>query len=219
MPTAFIEERLDPAISYGSKGGPEFNTSVFEAASGYEQRNKNWQFARCRYDISYGIKTRDQMDEIIDFFYAVGGRATGFRYKDWLDYRLVQELIGTGNGSATQFQIKKTYAVGTTSYERVLRKIVAPFTPPAYPTTGWDDPAVELKVYVNDVLQTTGYTVNYNTGVITFTSPVTNGHTVKVSCEFDVPVRFDSDKLDITLEAFELETMDSIPLLEIKTDA
>jgi uncharacterized protein (TIGR02217 family) len=74
-------------------------------------------------------------------------------------------------------------------------------------------------VYVNDVLVTTGYTVNYDTGVITFSSPVTNGHTVKVRGEFDVPVRFDSDKLELTLEAFELETMDSIPLVEIKTDA
>ncbi len=159
------------------------------------------------------------MDEILDFFYAVGGRATGFRYKDWLDYQLNMELIGTGNGSQTAFQVIKTYQVGSTPYVRVLRKLVAPFTPPAHPTEGWDDPAVIFQVYVNDVLVTTGYTVNYDTGVITFSSPVTNGHTVKVRGEFDVPVRFDSDKLELTLEAFELETMDSIPLVEIKTDA
>lgn len=219
MPIAFLEQRFPPNISYGSKGGPEFNTTVFEAASGYEQRNVNWEFARCRYDVSHGIKTKEDMDEILDFFYVVRGKATGFRYKDWSDYQLTQELIGTGNGAQTQFQIIKKYTAGSEVYTRTIRKIVAAFTPPAHPTEGWDDPAVEFRVYVNDVLVTSGYSVNYNTGVITFVSAPTSGHTVKVTCEFDVPVRFDTDKMDITLEAFELEVWDSIPLVEIKTSA
>lgn len=219
MPTAFLEERFPPEISYGSKGGPEFNTSVFEAASGYEQRNKNWQYARCRYDVSHGIKSKADMNEILDFFYVVGGRATGFRFKDWGDYQLDQEQIGVGDGSTTQFQIIKTYSVGSESYERILRKIVEPFTPPSYPSAGWDDPAVVFQVRVNNVLVTSGYTINYNTGIITFTTPPTTGHTIKVTCEFDVPVRFDTDHMDITQEAFELEVWDSIPLIEIKTSS
>lgn len=219
MPIAFLEQRFPPNISYGSKGGPEFNTTVFEAASGYEQRNVNWEYARCRYDVSHGIKTKEDMDEILDFFYVVRGKATAFRYKDWSDYQLTMENIGTGDGVQTQFQITKKYTAGAETYTRTLRKIVAAFTPPAHPAAGWDDPAVEFKVYVNDVLQTTGYTVNNNTGVITFSSAPALGHSVKVTCEFDVPVRFDTDKMDITLEAFELEVWDSIPLVEVKTSA
>jgi uncharacterized protein (TIGR02217 family) len=157
------------------------------------------------------------MAEILDFFYVVHGKATGFRFKDWGDYRLTQELIGVGNSATTQFQIKKTYSLGAESYERILRKIVAPFTPPAHPAPGWDDPAVSFSLYVNDVLVTTGFTVNYNTGVITFTVAPTTGHTIKVTGEFDVPVRFDTDHMDITQEAFELEVWDSIPLIEIKS--
>lgn len=210
MPTAFIEQRFPPNISYGSKGGPSFNTSVFTASSGYEQRNINWEAARCKYDVSHGIRSTEDMNDVLDFFYAVKGRATGFRYKDWADYKLTQGLIGTGNASETAFQIVKKYTVGSEVYTRNLRKIVTPSVGP---------PVIPFEVYVNDVLKTitTDYTINYNTGVITFTSPPANGHTIKVTCEFDVPVRFDTDEMMTTLEAFELQTWDGIPLVEIKT--
>lgn len=212
MPVAFIEQRFPEDISYGSKGGPTFYTSVYTAASGYEQRNINWESSRGKYDISYGIKDKADMDVVLNFFYAMRGRATGFRFKDWTDYKLTQGLIGVGTGALTTFQITKKYTVGSETYTRVLRKIVAPVVGP---------PAILFQVYVNDVLKTivTDYTVNYNTGIITFTTPPPAGHTVKVTCEFDVPVRFDIDELPITLESFELETLDSIPLIEIKTEA
>lgn len=212
MPTAFIEQRFPADISYGSKGGPTFSTSVFTAASGFEQRNINWEAARCKYDVSHGIRDKADMDTIIDFFYAVRGKATGFRYKDWADYQLTQELIATGNGTLDDFQIIKKYTVGATDYTRTIRKIVTPAAGP---------PVIPFQVYVNDVLKTptTDYTVNYNTGIISFTTPPPNGHTIKVTCEFDVPVRFDTDEMMITLEAFELETWDGIPLIEIKTTA
>lgn len=219
MPTPFLEQRFPPEISYGSSGGPAFNTSVFVASSGFEQRNINWEYARCKYDVSHGIKTHEQMAEVLDFFYVVKGKATGFRYKDWADYQLDMEQIGVGDGVTTAYQITKTYTVGAESYVRTLRKIVQPFTPPAPPTPGYNDPAVVFEVYVNDVLQTitTHYTIDYNTGIITFTSPPANTHTIKVNGEFDVPVRFDTDEMQITLESFDLETWDSIPLVEIKT--
>ncbi len=161
MPTAFIEQRFPPNISYGSKGGPSFNTSVFTASSGYEQRNINWEAARCKYDVSHGIRDTEDMNEVLDFFYAVRGKATGFRYKDWADYKLTQGQIGVGNGTEDEFQIVKKYQVGSETYTRTLRKIVTPSAGP---------PAILFEVYVNDVLKTitTDYTINYNTGVITF---------------------------------------------------
>lgn len=208
MPTPFIEERFDANISYGSKGGPGFNTSVYESASGHEQRNKNWQYARCRYDVSHGIRDAADMELILNFFYVMGGKATGFRYKDWSDYKLTNGQIGIGDGTKTEFQIIKVYAVGAQSYTRALRKIVTPDAGP---------PAIIFQVRVNDVLvDPADYTINYNTGIIVFDVAPSNGHTIKVTCEFDVPVRFDTDEMEITQEAWELETWDSIPLIEIK---
>lgn len=210
MPTAFVEQRFNVDISYGSKGGPSFNTTVFEATSGYEQRNINWSQARCVYDVSQGIRDKTDMEEILEFFYAMRGKATGFRYKDWADYQLTQELIGTGDGTKTAFQIIKTYSAnGSAPYVRTIRKIVAP------------DANIPLQVYVNDVLKTvtTDYTVDLNTGIITFTAAPSASATIKVTCEFDVPVRFDTDQMTITEEAWNLETWDDIPLVEIKTAA
>jgi len=207
---AFIEERFPSDISYGSSGGPSFSTTVYEALSGYEQRNMNWQDARCVYDVSHGIRDKADMETVLNFFYAVRGKAIGFRYKDWGDYTLSQELIGTGDGSTVAFQITKTYAAGVQEYVRTIRKIVTPVVGP---------PAIVFEVYVNDVLQGSGYTANYNTGVITFDVAPAAAATIKVTCEFDVPVRFDTDEMQITEEAWELETWDSIPLIEIRTTA
>ena len=210
MPTAFVEQRFNVDISYGSKGGPSFNTTVFEATSGYEQRNINWSQARCVYDVSQGIRDKDDMKEILEFFYAMRGKATGFRYKDWADFQLTQELIGTGDDTKVTFQIIKSYSAnGAAPYVRTIRKVVTP------------DANVPLQVYVNDVLQTvtTDYTVDLNTGIITFATAPAASATIKVTCEFDVPVRFDTDVMSITEEAWNLETWDDIPLVEIKTAA
>jgi uncharacterized protein (TIGR02217 family) len=203
MPTQFVEERFPPNISYGSKGGPGFSTTVFTSDSGVEQRNINWQDARARYDVSHGIKDVDDMDAILAFFYNVKGMAIGFRYKDWADYQLIDEQIGTGDGSDTTFQITKTYTVGSEDYVRQIKKIVS-------------DPAPVVKVNDVTLTVTTDYTINADTGIITFVTPPGNGLSVKVTCEFDVPVRFDTDNMEITQEAWRLETWDSIPLVELK---
>lgn len=202
MPTQFIEQQFPPNISYGSKGGPGFSTTVFISDSGAEQRNINWQDARARYDVSHGIKDIDDMDAILAFFYNVKGMAIGFRYKDWADYQLVDEPIGTGDASETVFQIIKTYTVGSEDYVRDIKKIV--------------DGTLVVKVDGVTQTLTTDYTVNINTGVITFVLPVPLNDVVTVTCEFDVPVRFDTDQMDITQEAWRLETWDSIPLVELK---
>lgn len=209
MPIAFIEERFNADISYGSSGGPSFSTEVFTSSAGFEQRNINWEEARCVYDVSHGIRDKADMEEILNFFYAVRGRATAFRYKDWSDYQLDAEQIATGDGVETEFQIIKTYSAGAASYERTIRKIVTPTAGP---------PTIPFIVTVADVLvDPADYSVNLNTGIITFDAAPTGA--IKVTCEFDVPVRFDTDNMPITLEAFELESWESIPLVEIKTDA
>jgi uncharacterized protein (TIGR02217 family) len=204
MPTQFVEQQFPSDISYGSKGGPGFSTTVFTADSGAEQRNINWQDARARYDVSHGIRDKTDMDTILAFFYNMKGRAIGFRYKDWADYQLVSGEIGPGDGVDATWQIVKKYTVGSETYTRELKKIVAN----------------TVTVIVEGVtkVETTDYTLDYNTGIITFGGgdiPALADNIV-VSCEFDVPVRFDTDEMEITQEAWNLETWDSIQLVELK---
>lgn len=201
--TTFLETpRFPDDIAYGSAGGPGFKTFVFEGHSGIEQRNVAWSRARGKWNVAYGIRDKSAMDTVRALFYSVNGRAIGFRFKDWSDYELTNENIGTGDGTTRVFTIKKTYTSGALSYERRIFK-----------------PVSALTVKVNGVTKTvsTHYDIDYTTGILTFTlgNAPTNGHAVTVTGEFDVPVRFDTDELAAKHDSWENETWDSIPIVEL----
>lgn len=75
---SFTEIRFPENISYGSAGGPEFSTDVVTTHNGCEQRNINWSHARTRYNIAYGVRSNEQLLELITFFHARKGKAIGF---------------------------------------------------------------------------------------------------------------------------------------------
>jgi len=197
---AFIEARFPADISYGSAGGPEYSTDIVITQGGYEQRNINWSAARAKFNAAYGVRTQEQLDALIAFFRARKGRADGFRFKDWTDYAATTQLIGTGNGSATQFQLVKYYTSGSVTETRIITK----------PVSG------SMKIYKNDVLQTTGYSVSTITGVVTFSTAPANGVAITADFEFDVPVRFDTDRLSASLESYGISSVNDIPLVELR---
>jgi uncharacterized protein (TIGR02217 family) len=165
---------------------------------------------RAEYDVSHGIKTQAQMDELTNFFYARRGRAYGFRFKDWNDYLLSQQVIALGDGATTSFQIIKTY-VSTQAESGASVSFTRKLTKPK-----WDSVA---GVTVGGVLKTApgDYTVDYATGIITFAAPPANAAEVKIgAAEFHVPVRFDTDHLDAKHEFWMTQSWDSIPLIEVR---
>lgn len=201
---SFHNVRLPVDVERGAKGGPGFNTTVIPLQSGKEQRNINWAQQRCSYDISYGIGTQQLYQDITKFFYIRRGKAYGFRFKDWADYQITAGVIGTGTGVLTEFQIVKVYSDDGGSYSRNIYKPVAS----------------TVQVYLNGVLQTltTHYTLDANTGIITFVTPPSNGVVVTVTCEFDVPVRFDIDTLQTTMQWVEAGQVQAIPLVELRPE-
>jgi uncharacterized protein (TIGR02217 family) len=200
MADGFDEVRLPEDIERGSQGGPMFKTTIMDLSSGFEKRNSDWSEQRCSYDVGYGIMTKDDFSLVLKFFYARKGRARGFRFKDWSDFEMPKQDIGTGNNVLQDFQLFKTYEDDAASYDRAIRK----------PVNG------TVKVYKNDVLQTTGYTVAYDTGIVHFNTPVVLGVVVSAECEFDVPVRFDSDKMEVNVQTFEAGSIPQIPIIELK---
>lgn len=196
----FAEVQFPTDISYGSQGGPEYSTSVIALQSGHEKRNANWSVARARYDVSFGIQSQTQMDNLIAFFRAMRGRATGFRYKDWADYQGVGEVIGTGDDSTTMFQLIKTYSSGSESIARSITK----------PVSGTVD------VYIDSVLQVSGVSVDTTTGVVTFATPPASSEIISADFEFDVPVRFEDDYLETTLEKLHEHSVKRINLVEVR---
>lgn len=215
---AFHEVRFPTKISYGASGGPQFNTDIIELFSGFEKRNQNWANSKARYDVSHNIKTQTEVDELIKFFRARKGRAHGFRFRDWADYKLVGETIGTGDGAATTFQIKKTYTNGVGSEVRDIKKIVSNSDAISIATGQTNGVYTAWAVYKNSVLQTetTHYTVDRDTGIITFLSAPANGHAIQVDGEFDVPVRFDTDKLATKIDYYNDFSWGEIPLVEVR---
>lgn len=206
---AFHEIRFPDNISRGARGGPERRTQIVELASGDEERNASWANSRRRYDVAYGIRRADHLAAVVAFFEARNGRLHGFRFKDWGDHKSclpsgtpapTDQMIGTGDGTTTAFQLVKRYASGSQSWVRNIAKPVAG----------------SVIVALNGAPQASGWSVDATTGVITFTTAPGSGVAVTAGFEFDVPVRFDTDVLDVTLDLERLGSITSIPLLEIR---
>lgn len=197
---AFVETRFPTDIAFGSAGGPEYSTDIVITQGGYEQRNVNWSQARARYNVAHGVKTQAQLDALIAFFRARKGRADGFRFKDWTDFQAAGQNIGTGNGSATVFQLKKLYTNGSVTETRLITKPVAG----------------TIAVYKDGVLQSGTYTANTANGQITFSAAPANGVAITADFQFDVPARFDTDRLSATLDTYGSHSWQDIPIVEIR---
>ncbi|WP_281826847.1 DUF2460 domain-containing protein [Jannaschia rubra] len=206
---AFHEVRFPDNISRGARGGPERRTQIVELASGDEERNASWANSRRRYDVAYGIRRADDLAAVVAFFEARNGRLHGFRFKDWGDHKSclpsgtpvpTDQLIGTGDGATTTFQLVKRYASGSQTWVRTITKPVAD----------------TVRVALDGAEQLSGWTVNTTTGVLTFDTAPAAGVAISAGFEFDVPVRFDTDALDVTLDLERLGSITSIPLLEIR---
>ena len=206
---AFHEVRFPDAISRGARGGPERRTQVVELASGDEERNASWANSRRRYDVAYGIRRADDLAAVVAFFEARNGRLHGFRFKDWGDHKSclpsgtlspLDQPLGTADSVRTAFPLLKRYASGGQSWTRAITKPVAG----------------TVRVALGGTEQLSGWSVDTATGVVTFGSAPAAGVPVTAGFEFDTPVRFDTDTLDVTLDLERLGSIASIPLLEIR---
>ncbi len=227
---AFHEVRLSEDIERGATGGPEFKTRVLKLESGFEQRNIDWSVTRGNWNFGYGIMLMDDdqacasLHEIRDFFYARRGKAHGFRFKDWSDFEIgdladafsTRQLIGLGDDSTTVFQVFKRYSSGGIVYDRVTKKLVDGTV------RAWMD-TTELTL-VAPAPSAGEFSVDVNTGIITtgdvFASTGGTGpgdeEVLSVVCEFDTPVRFDTDKLDISVVTSNVGSIPNFPIIEIR---
>lgn len=206
----FHEVRFPTSISRGSSGGPRRRTDIVTLRSGFEERNAVWADSRREYDAGLGVRDINDMHEVLEFFEARLGRLYGFRWKDWADYKSCapnqnpsrdDQVIGTGDGSETEFQLVKAYSSGPTSWTRTIKK----------PVSG------TVLVEVNgSLVNPANYSVNPQTGIITFNSAPANTHVVKAGYEFDVPVRFTNDHIDITVELFSAGQAPQINVIEVR---
>jgi uncharacterized protein (TIGR02217 family) len=206
MTILFLETpRFPDSVSEGSAGGPTFMTNVFTTHTGLEQRFSTRPTTKHRFNVGLGIRTKTDMDDVRAFFYRVRGRRYGFRYKDWNDYKITDGNIGTGDGTTQAFNIVKKYTTGSYTYERRIFKPVAS--------------TVVVKVAGVTQTLTTDYTVNATRGIINFVVAPTAAAAVTITCEFDVPVRFDVDVLGAQHDGYNAESVGNLVLSEILQQA
>ena len=209
---SFHDIRFPTEIARGSQGGPERKTDVVVLGSGFEERNSRWADSRRNYNAGYGVKSLDDLDAVIAFFEERRGRLHGFRWRDHADYKsctpsgvpsATDQRIGTGDGTTAVFQLVKTYGSSLAPWTRVIKK----------PVDG------SVSVAFDGVIQpASAYVVDGPSGRITFTHahlPAT-GVAVTAGFLFDVPVRFDTDKLEISLSGFRHGAIPHIPIVEIR---
>ena len=207
---AFHEVRFPDDISRGARGGPERRTQIVELASGDEERNASWANSRRRYDAAYGIRRADDLAAVIAFFEARNGRLHGFRWKDWADYKSglpsapvtpIDQALGTGDGATTAFQLVKRYESGAQAWVRRIVKPVAGTRAGRARRRRGGSPAGRSMP---------------RPAIVTFAAAPGAGVLVTAGFEFDVPVRFDTDRLDVTWDLDRLGSIASIPLVEVR---
>ncbi len=209
----FHDIRFPTDISRGAHGGPERRTDVVVLGSGAEERNTRWADSRRSWNAGYGVKTLDDLHAVIAFFEERRGRLYGFRWRDPLDWKScppeqtlsrLDQVLGTGDGTRTTFQLIKTYGSAHAPWSRAITKPVAG--------------SVLLAVAGAVQILGTDYALDLATGQVIFLAghvPAA-GAAVTAGFAFDVPVRFDTDRLDVNLSGFHHGAIPSIPITEIR---
>lgn len=207
----FHEVRFPANLSFGSSGGPERRVEIVTLANGFEERNSPWADARRRYDAGVGLRSLDDVAVLIAFFEARGGQLCGFRWKDWADFKSCRpsvvigpedQQIGVGDGARRGFGLVKAYASGPQTYQRPIVKPVAG----------------SVRVAVQGVPKVEGvhFTVDAVTGQVLFADAPPVGMAVTAGYEFDVPVRFDTDRIVTSVASFQAGNVPTVPVVEVR---
>jgi uncharacterized protein (TIGR02217 family) len=199
-------------VALGASGGPERVTEVVTTASGREERNTRQADSRRRWDAGFGVRTLAALSQVVAFFEERRGRLYGFRWRDRLDHSSglpgaapnpLDQLIGIGDGACRDFPLVKTYGLLHAPYKRAIAKPVAG----------------SVRVAVDGIeAAPEAFSVNASSGLVSFSESAVPGDGAAVTAGFlfDVPVRFDTDFLEVNLSAFSAGDIPRIPVIEIR---
>lgn len=165
---------------------PVWDTSIQTATSGKETRIARQTYPRWRWELSYNVlrsgAAYTELQQLAGFFNARQGMFDTFLYRDADDNAVTGQSIGQGTGSATQFQLYRSFGG---------------FLEPVFAAD-----AVSA-VYVNGVMQVSGWTVSgwasATPGIVTFSSAPANGAAVTADFTYYFPCRMSEDSVSFTL--------------------
>lgn len=200
--------RFPVDVALGARGGPGRQTDIVTLSSGAEERNSRWANSRRSYNAGYGVKSREDMQAVLAFFEERRGRFHSFLWRDALDFSSnggagtptpFDQPLGTGDGTTTAFRLAKKYGA---NFDPWLRPITKPV-------------AGSVRVAVAGTEVAGGFAVDTLTGMVSFDIAPAAGAALTAGFLFDVPVRFDTDRLDVELSGFDTADAPAIPLIEV----
>lgn len=208
---AFHEVRFPANLSFGSTGGPERRTQIVTLANGFEERNTPWAQSRRRYDAGLGLRSLDDVAALLEFFEARRGQLYGFRWKDWADFKscrpsgrvsALDQVLGAGDGETRVFALAKVYDPAGSAFRRPILKPVAG--------------TVQVALSGDAQVETVDYALDVAAGTVTFALAPDAGTVVTAGFEFDVPVRFDTDRIAVSVASFHAGEVPSVPVVEVR---
>lgn len=210
--SSFHDVRFPLGVSFGATGGPERRNEIVSLTSGREKRNARFSQSRRHYDAGTGVRSLSDLYDVLAFFEARRGSLHAFRFRDPFDMKSrrpeeavspTDQPLGTGDGTRARFALTKTYGDGEDAYQRLIARPVAE----------------TLRVAVDGMEKASpaAWGFDFATGEVVFSpgSVPGAGEAVTAGYEFDVPVRFDTERIAISLTAFKAGQIPSIPLIEV----
>jgi len=179
-------DRLDLGINYGAIATPSFKTEILEDGKGFEQRNPKWTYPLHTFQIGDRTINKELLDYLTAFFMKVRGKSRPFLWKNWSDYKAINQSIGIGDGIKTHSQLVKRYGMSN--------PLSVPITKPV---------SGSLSLTVVGI-NNTAWSLNANTGLVTFSSAPIGA--IAASFEFDFLVKSSVDNLNNRFQAIRLET-------------
>ncbi len=196
-----------PGLAWSVDKQPEFSTVVRTAASGQETRVALWSAPRWHFTLGYEIlryaTAFQELQTLAGFFLARQGQFDSFLYQDPDDNSVAGQMIATGDGSTTAFQLVR-------SFGGFVEPVLAP------------NPAgVDINVYFNGTLQSgAGWGVGgWGTalpGVLVFSTAPPAGVAISADFQFYYPVRFAKDLAEFSQFMHQLWELKELEFVSVK---
>ena len=210
---AFHDVLLPDGFQYASSAGPGFQTIVQQSGSGHETRIQRQSQALHRLSLLKQLQTPAEAKALKSFALERRGSLHSFKVRDFSDYTSnadgetaasnVDQIIGTGDGTTTTFQLVKRYGyLGTNEYTRTI----------TLPESGTVTVAVDAVP--------TAVTLASD-GRIVFAAAPSNGAVVTAGFRFYVPVRFSLEFekwARLQADAFQVWSLASLDVQEVPSE-
>jgi len=207
----FFDDILLPAdVAYATSAAAEHRTEIIETASGFEYRNSPWQAPRRHYRFAGGPQKLTILLALKHFFEDRRGRLYGFLLDDWSDNQsadygadvaATDQSLWPLDDSGQRFALQKTYAANGRIWRR---RIVKPLAD-----------SLLLARDQQNLMADTDYHLDMKTGEIALDQALQAGETLTAGFRFYVPVRFDSDQLEVQRLSDDIGQVPPVPMVEL----